>query len=328
MPRPARIQDVAAAAGVSVSTVSNVLNRPERVNAATVERVRAVVADLDYVPHPGAAGLRAAHARSIGLVLPDIANSFYARIARGAADAAYRHGYALSLCHSGDDPAREAEYFSMLVAQRASGVVVAPMEAGTGRLERLRRRGVPLVLADRTRPTAEGCSVSVDDVAGGALAVAHLMDFGARSVLVVNGPREIRQCADRYQGARQAARRFRGAVLEQAVLPRMTVECGYEAGLTIETVPDAVFCTNDFLAVGVLRALTERGLSVPGDVRLVGYGDLDAAGVAALTTVRQPVEELGEAAIELLLDEVEAGPDHVHEARVFAPSLVVRASAP
>ncbi|MDX6744020.1 LacI family DNA-binding transcriptional regulator [Actinocorallia sp. A-T 12471] len=328
MRRPARIQDVAAAAGVSVSTVSNVLNRPERVNARTVERVLAVVAELDYVPHPGAAGLRAAHARSIGLVLPDIANSFYARIARGAADAAYRQGYALSLCHSGDDPEREREYFSMLVAQRASGVVVVPLGADTGRLERLRRRGVPLVLADRTMPTAEGCSVSVDDVAGGDLAVTHLLETGARSVLVVNGPREIRQCADRHQGARRAARRVRGAVLEQVVTARMTVEHGYEAGMRLTDIPDGIFCTNDFLAVGVLRALTERGIAVPGDVRLVGYGDLDAAGVAALTTIRQPVEDLGSAAIDLLLDEVEAGPDHTHESRVFAPTLITRTSTP
>ena len=140
--RPARIQDVAAAAGVSVTTVSNVLNRPERVNARTVERVRSVIEELDYLRHPVAAGLRTAHARTIGLVLPDIANSFYARIAKGAADAAYRQGYALSLCHSADDPEREQGYLSMLVEQRASGAVVVPLGADPGRLERLRRAGV------------------------------------------------------------------------------------------------------------------------------------------------------------------------------------------
>lgn len=327
MNRPARIQDVAAAAGVSVTTVSNVLNRPERVNARTVERVRSVIEELDYVRHPGAAGLRTAHARTIGLVLPDIANSFYARIAKGAADAAYRQGYALSLCHSADDPEREQGYLSMLVEQRASGAVVVPLGADPGRLERLRRRGMPLVLADRARPVQEGCSVSVDDVAGGALAVRHLLEGGARSVLVVNGPREIRQCADRYQGARQAARRFRGAVLEQAVAESMTLECGAEAARRLERLPDAVFCTNDFLAAGFCRGMAERGVDVPGDVRVVGYGDLDVADLAALTTVRQPVEELGATAIELLLDEVEAEADHVHEARVLAAALVVRATA-
>jgi LacI family transcriptional regulator len=215
--RPARIQDVAAAAGVSVSTVSNVLNRPERVTAQTAERVRIAVAALDYVPHPGAAGLRTGRASAIGLVLPDVTNSFYARIARGAADAAYDHGYSLVLCHSGDDPEREQGYFSMLVEQRAVGVVVVPLGADPGRLARLRERGIPLVLADRAMPDREGCSASVDDIAGGRIAVQHLLDRGARDILVVNGERGIRQCADRYQGARQAVRSRREARLDQVV---------------------------------------------------------------------------------------------------------------
>src|SRR5918998_3870404 len=165
--RPARIQDVAAAAGVSVATVSNVLNRPELVRPETAARVRSVVRGLDYVANPAAAGLRNGRASSIGLVLPDVANSFYGRIARGAADAAYAHGFSLVLCHSGDDPAREEAYFSLLADQRAAGAVVVPRGAGPPRLARLRRRGIPLVLTDRSVPVTEGCSVAVDDVAGG-----------------------------------------------------------------------------------------------------------------------------------------------------------------
>lgn len=326
--RPARIQDVAAAAGVSVSTVSNALNRPERVSAATAARVRAAVTALDYVPHPGAVGLRNGRASAIGLVLPDIANSFYARIARGAAAAAFDHGHSLVLCDSGDRPDREQDHFALLVRQRAAGVVVAPQSADPDRLDRLRRHGIPLVLTDRTMPTAAGCSVAVDDVAGGRLAVDHLLEQGARSVLVVNGGREIRQCVDRLQGARQAVRARRGARLEQIVVETMTVAAGAEAARRQDTVPDAVFCTNDFLAVGFCQALSDRGLRVPRDIRVVGYGDLDAATLAAvpLTTVHQPVEDLGRAAVELLLDEIEAGDEHAHETRVFGPRLVLRDS--
>ncbi|MEU3851192.1 LacI family DNA-binding transcriptional regulator [Streptomyces sp. NPDC029554] len=326
--RPARIQDVAAAAGVSVSTVSNVLNRPERVNARTAERVRVAVAELDYVPHPGAAALRTGRAGAIGLVLPDVTNSFYARIARGAADAAYDHGHALVLCHSGDDPEREQGYFGMLVGQRAVGVVVVPLGADPGRLARLRERGIPLVLADRAMPDRDGCSVSVDDIAGGRIAVQHLLDSGARDILVVNGERGIRQCADRYQGARQAVRSRREARLDQVVAERMTVAYGTDIAHGLKDLPDGVFCTNDFLAAGLCRGLTERGVRVPEDVRVVGYGDLDIAdfGATTLTTVRQPVEDLGRAAVEMLLDEIEARADHVHETRVFAPRLVLRDS--
>ena len=326
--RPARIQDVAAAAGVSVSTVSNVLNRPERVNAQTAERVRAAVAVLDYVPHPGAAGLRTGHSSSIGLVLPDVANSFYSRIARGAADAAYDHGYSLVLCDSGDAPEREQGYFTMLVEQRAVGVVVVPLSADPGRLTRLRDRGIPLVLADRAMPDQEGCSASVDDIAGGRIAVQHLLDRGARDILVVNGERGIRQCADRYQGARQAVRSRREARLDQVVAEEMTVAYGAKIADQLENLPDGVFCTNDFLAAGVCRGLTERGVRIPEDVQVVGYGDLDIAsfGATTLTTVRQPVEDLGRAAVEMLLDEIEARAEHDHETRVFAPGLVLRHS--
>ncbi len=314
-----------------MSTVSNVLNRPERVSADTADRVRRAVARLDYVPHPGAAGLRKGRTSAIGLVLPDVANSFYSRIARGAADAAYEHGYSLVLCHSGDDPAREQGYLTMLVEQRAVGVVVVPLSAEPQRLARLRERGIPLVLADRAMPMQEGCSISVDDVAGGRLAVQHLLDCGARRILVVNGAPAIRQCADRYQGARQAGRGRREVDLAQVVAPDMTVARGREIARGLTELPDGVFCTNDFLAAGLCRGLSERdpGLRVPDDVQVVGYGDLDVASFAGtpLTTVRQPVEELGRAAVEVLLDEIEAQAEHAHETRVFAPRLVVRESS-
>lgn len=261
--RPARIQDVAAAAGVSVSTVSNVLNRPERVNARTAERVRDAVAALDYVPHPGAAGLRTGHSSSIGLVLPDVANTFYSRIARGAADAAYDHGYSLVLCDSGDAPEREQGYFTMLIEQRAVGAVVVPLGADPTRLTRLRERGIPLVLADRALPAQDGCSVSVDDIAGGRIAVQHLLDCGARDILVVNGERGIVQCADRYQGARQAVRTRREARIRQLVADEMTVAYGLEIARGLDELPDGVFCTNDFLAAGLCRGLGERGCGYP-----------------------------------------------------------------
>ncbi|MDQ1043218.1 hypothetical protein QFZ76_001454 [Streptomyces sp. V4I2] len=120
-------------------------------------------------------------------MLPDVANSFYSRIARGAADAAYDHGCSLVLCDSGDAPEREQGYFTMLVEQRAVGAVVVPLGADPTRLTRLRERGIPLALADRAMPAQEGCSVSVDDIAGGRIAVQHLLDRGARDILVVNG---------------------------------------------------------------------------------------------------------------------------------------------
>lgn len=342
-PRTARIQDVAALAGVSVATVSNVLNRPGRVTAQTSERVLRAVRELDYVAHPGAVGLRSGRVRALGLVVPDIVNSFYARIAGSAADAAYERGYSLTLCHSGDDPEREQAYFDMLANQRSAGVIVVPVAADPGRLARLRRRGIPLVTTDRAGSTADGCSVAVDDVRGGRAAVEQLLAHGGgasggaggeATVVVVNGSRDIQQCADRYRGAEEAVRDRPGVRLVEVTVQEMTLATGAAVARTLAAAPEppvGVFCTNDFLAAGLVRGLLEYGVHVPTDIRVAGFGDLDVAMLSGmpLTTVRQSVEDLGRTAVELLLDEVEAPPgEHTHTSRVFAPTLVVRDSAP
>jgi LacI family transcriptional regulator len=329
---PARLADVALAAGVSVATVSNVLNWPGKVGAATTERVRQAMEALDYVPHEGAVRLRRGSSRSIGLVLPDVANAFYAHMARGAADAAFDHRYTLILCDSADDAEREEGYLAMLAEQRAAGAVVAPLGADTARLLRLRRRGVRLAVVDRAEPTTQSCSVSVDDVRGGRLAVEHLLALGHRDIALVNGALSIRQCADRYEGARRAVATCPDARLRQVNVDTMDAESGRGAvaALTGADAPTAVFGTNDQLAIGVTQALLGRGRRVPDDVAVVGYGDLEIAPYAPvpLTTVAQPVYELGRAAVELMLDEIDQGDRHVHRSRVFAPELVVRQSAP
>lgn len=328
--RPARIQEVADAANVSTSTVSNFLNRPERVSPDTAARIQEAIRKLDFMPHPAAAGLRNGRVSLIGMVVPDVTNSFYASIVRGAGDIALEHGFSVVLCNSGDDPVREQTYFSMLAQQRAAGVVVVALGADSDRLDRLRHRGIPLVLADRTTPSTFGCSVGVDDVTGGRLAVQHLLASGARNIAVVNGDWSIRQCVDRMKGAMEAASNCSGATLRQLVVKEMTVEAGVEAGLRLgEHQPDAVFCINDFLAVGICRSLTSHGIRVPEDVPVVGYGDLDVASFATvpLTTVRQPVIELGRAAVSLLLDDVESD-KHEHRTQIFTPEIQRRDSAP
>ncbi|MFI8007040.1 LacI family DNA-binding transcriptional regulator [Streptomyces sp. NPDC086010] len=341
--RTARIQDVAALAGVSVATVSNVLNRPGRVTAQTSERVMRAVRELDYVAHPGAVGLRSGRVRALGLVVPDIVNSFYARIAGSAADAAYERGYSLTLCHSGDDPEREQAYFDMLADQRSAGVIVVPVAADPDRLARLRRRGIPLVTTDRAGSTTDGCSVAVDDEQGGRIAVEQLLadraghpggGDGEVTVVVVNGSRDIQQCADRYRGAEEVVRDRPGVRLVEVTVREMTLDTGVAVARTLAAAPDlpvGVFCTNDFLAAGLVRGLLECGVQVPMDVRVAGFGDLDVAMLSGmpLTSVRQSVEDLGRTAVELLLDEVEAAEGaHRHSSQVFAPTLVVRDSAP
>ncbi|MDD9153410.1 LacI family DNA-binding transcriptional regulator [Plantibacter flavus] len=331
---------VARLAGVSNATVSNTLNRPEIVAPATRERVLAAIEELDFVPNRAAATLRQGTNRLIGLVIPDIANPFYSAIARGVTEAAAEYGYTVALCVSHDDPDLELRHFEMLAEHRAAGALVAPLTADASRLAQLRRVGSRLVLMDRTAPEGTGCSVAIDDVHGGELAVAHLLASPAPapdgSIVLVNGDLAIPQCADRREGARNAfiAAGLDPDDLREVTVDEMTVDSGRIAGRRIaaETPrPTGVFCTNDQLALGVIRGLNDGGLAVPDEVSVVGYGDLALAadGRVPLTTVEQPKDELGRMAVEILLAEL--GTDraaHEHVTRTLEPHLVVRESAP
>ena len=334
MPGTTSVKQVAQRAGVSLGTVSNVLNRPERVGADTRRRVLQAIEDLGFVRNEAARQLRAGRSRTIGLVVLDVGNPFFTDIAAGVEQAAARAGLSLVLCNSADDSAREAHYLGVLEEQRAFGVLLSPVGGVTPLVASLRKRGTPTVLVDR-HASRSVCSVSVDDVVGGELAVSHLAGLGHRRIAFVGGPLTFKQVADRLAGARQAVQAADLAPSALTVVPTtaLTVAQGRAAGSVIaderaDRRPTAVFCANDLLALGVLQEMTRRRLAVPDDVAIVGYDDIEFAAAAAvpLSSVRQPRAQLGEAATNLLVDEATAPDHHRHRQVVFAPDLVVRAS--
>ena len=310
------------------------LNRPDRVSPATVARVAQTIAALGYVRNDAARQLRAGRSRTVGLVVLDVRNPFFTELARGAEDRAAEAGLSVLLGNSDDDPLRESTYLDLFEEQRVHGVLISPLGDVTERLERLRERGIPAVLVDRRGEGTGFSSVAVDDVAGGYLAVRHLLDLGRRRIALLGGPLDIRQVADRFAGARRAVAEVASASLEIIAAPGLTVVDGRHGGEQVVARaapdrPDAIFAVNDLLAVGVLQALVMVGsLRVPDDIALVGYDDIDfaSAAVVPLTSVRQPSQLIGSTAIELLLDQVT---DPVAERReiVFQPELVVRASS-
>lgn len=312
--------------------MSNALNRPEIVSEATRERIQRAIEELDFVPNRAAATLRQGYNRLLGLVIPDIANPFYAAIVDAVVDAADRHRYAVALCASHDDPDRERRHLAVLAEQRAAGAIVVPLTAESSRLAQLRLVGSHLIVVDRVADTAESCSVSVDDIHGGHLAVTHLLGCAGDGITLVNGESTIPQCADRRTGAR-AALRDAGvdpSTMVEYVVPEMTIDHGFLIGRRIaeDGAPRRVFCTNDQLATGIMRGLADAGLRIPADASVVGYGDLslESPERALLTTVSQPKQALGEVAVSLLLEELTEGDAHRHVARVLQPQLVVRTS--
>ncbi|MGH3230106.1 MAG: LacI family DNA-binding transcriptional regulator [Streptosporangiaceae bacterium] len=347
----AGMKDVASLAGVAVGTVSNVLNHPDLVRPLTRARVEAAMEELGFIPNGSARQLRAGRSRCLGLVVLDVTNPFFTEVARGVEDYAQAAGYAVILCNSDEAHDKERRYLRVLEEQRVRGILITPVHGRSPELRRIRDRGTPVVLLDRPGSAAQ-CSVAVDDRRGGEIAVSYLLGLGHRSIALVNGPTAIRQCADRRWGAYRAVEQAGldpSEVLTEVPVPAMNPRGGAAAADDLlgdthkkphekphekphqkpHEKPTAVFCANDMLALGLLRGLSQAGVSVPGDLAVVGYDDIEFAADAAvpLTSVRQPKYQLGRAAAELLLDEADRPAEHEHRRIVFTPELVVRASS-
>jgi LacI family transcriptional regulator len=328
------MKDVAAVAGVSIGTVSNVLNRPHLVSEATRLRVQAAIVELGFVRNETARQLRAGSSRTIAYVVLDAANPFFNDVSRGVEEVARGEGMVVYLCNSNQDGIREREYLERLREQRVQGVLITPIDPnGTKLTEMVGNSGMPVVLVDCHAREDTQCSVAVDDVLGGQLALEHLLETGHERIAFVGGPMGVQQVRDRYQGARDALERSsRPAKLMLVETEALVVSEGRRAGerlgaLPPEERPTAAFCANDLLALGLLQAMTRLRLSVPGDLAVVGYDDIEFAEAAAvpLTSVRQPRELLGRTAARLLLEEA-SGEFHSHQQVRFRPELVVRAS--
>lgn len=332
--RRVTIREVAYLARVSLGTVSNVLNNPGVVAEPTRRRVLDAIEKTGFVRSTAAHQLRVGKSRTVGVVLLDIANPFFAEMVRGAEGVLRDKGYVLMVCSTDESIERERRYLRVLEEHRVDGLLITPVEHDLSEVAELAARGIPTVLLDRDSGDQELCSATVDDVRGGELAAGHLFELGHATIAFVNGPSSIRQCADRREGAQKALRRARRrspATLLEMTVNALSVDQGEKAVgalLSMTPRPSAVMCANDQIALGVLKRLSVAGVAVPDDIAVVGYDDVSFASMLspALTSVRQPKYELGAIAAELLLEEA-LGSNHEHRSVRFEPELVVRASS-
>jgi LacI family transcriptional regulator len=327
------VRDVAKKAGVSVGTVSNVLNHPDKVSGKAVVKVQEAIDLLGFVRNDAARQLRAGKSRSIGLVVLDVRNPFFAEVARGAEEAAEEHGLSVLFANSDENLVREKNLLVLFEEQRVAGILVSPLTSELEEIERIRNRGTPVVLVDRKSKNKNFSSVSVDDVAGGFLAADHLIQIGKKKLMFAGGPMEIQQISDRLKGAQSAADAS-NVKLEVSVTKNLTVLEGRALAAEIlarpkESRPDAIFAANDLLALGIIQVLVVApDISIPKDIALVGYDDISFAGSAliSLTSIRQPSLLIGAQAVELLIQETEGAMDFKRRQVVFQPELVVRDS--
>ncbi len=299
------IRDVAARAGVSVATVSRVLNRTGPVRESTSQRVLAVAEDLRYVPHAGARSLSTRSTNTIGVVLPDLHGEFFSEVIRGIDVTARRSGYHLLVSGSHSDRA-EMRAVLHLLRGRVDGLIVMSPDLDPSALVTDLPYGLPLVLLNSS--VAGHPSITIDNAGGAGAVVRHLAALGHQRIAFICGPEQNADAEERKRGYREALRNA-GIEPDRSLefAGTFTEESGYEAAKNVVAFsprPTAVFASNDAMAIGALSALSEVGLRVPDDIALVGFDDIPIARFLAppLTTVKVPIAELGRCGFRLLLD--------------------------
>lgn len=325
------IKDVALRAGVALGTVSNVLNHPDRVSKATFEKVTLAIEELDYVRNDAARQLRAGQSRAVGLIVLDAINPFFADIARGVEETALGFGYSVLMGNSAGETAREDRYIELFEEQRVRGLLISPFGDVEDKLLKLKKSGIESVLVDRVSKNNDFSSVSVDDAAGGMMAIKHLMDSGRTRLAFVGGPLVIHQVSDRLTGANRILEPLsqRVTVFETASLSILE---GRRVGTEIASLPksrrpDGIFAANDLVALGLLQALVvTSGIKVPEDISIIGYDDIgySSSAIVPLTSISQPSEIMGSTAVNLLLQASQGA--HPPQQVVFQPALVRRQS--
>lgn len=337
----ATIKDVALQAGVSVTTVSHVVNDTRHVSPKVRERVELAIRELGYVPNAMARSLKSNTTSTLGMLIPNSSNPYFAEIVRIVEDRCFGAGYTLVLCNTDDEPRRQSVYLQVLAERRIDGLIVVSTGAGTGSddgdslAKQLHGLRVPTVLVDREIDDPACDLVETAHMQGGLLAVRHLLSLGHRRIACIGGPAGVMPSEQRIEGWRMALAET-GATPDianaDALLWRggFTSQGGYEAMhaiLRTERKPSAVFVCNDLMAIGALRAAHESGVRVPDDISIVGFDDIELSAYTSppLTTVAQPKERIGAMAVDMLLERV-GGKRRDARKVVLQPELRVRAS--
>jgi LacI family transcriptional regulator len=326
------IKDVARQAGVSVGTASQALRGSPAVREATRRRVIRVATRLRYQPSALARGLVTRRTHTVGLLISDIANPFFIRAVRAVEDVAQENGYNVILCNTDEDPAKETQYLRVLMEKRVDGILLATTAGSLRMVRDIRWRRIPLVLFDRDLAGIAADIVKVDGVLGGRLATGHLLGLGHRRIGIIHGPRVRSTGAERLQGylaaLREAGLRPDPELIREGNFKQDSGRELTRQLLGVSPPPSALFCTNNLMTVGALQTLQEHGVRIPTDLSLVGYDDMEWWTLThpPLTTVGQPVYDLGREAMRLLLQRIGAGGNPRPQRVVLKPELIVRES--
>jgi len=306
----ATIREVAAAAGVSVASVSRVVNESAEVSDRVRDRVLTAVAELGYRPNRAARSLRTRAAAVIGLIISDITNPFFTSMVRGVEDAAQAAGFSVVLANADEDLAKELQYLEVAAAEQMAGVVLSPASSRHSRIDLLAECGIPIVTVDRRLRDAGLDSVTVNNQQAACDATTHLIEQGCHQIGFVAGPAETTTAIGRlagYQEALSAAgREFEESLVSYGDYRVVGGRAATATLLELSEGIDGLFVSNNLMTIGALQVLHERNLSIPGDVALVGFDDMswNLGSRPSLSLVQQPTYEIGHQAATLLLKRI------------------------
>jgi LacI family transcriptional regulator len=327
------MHDVAQAAGVSLMTVSRVVNNKDDVNLATRKRVTEVIEELGYRPSNIARGLATRRTGTLGVIVPDISNPLFASIVRSAEEEAYAKGYSVFLGNTNEDPERELAVLQSMEDFQVDGLILYSSRLEDDTLFKVLARFTTSVLVFREGKGSDVGAFTVDDVFGGQAATKHLLNSGHHNIGLISGPPISLSAFGRIKGYQTALQAADIPVNEDWIRHcHPVVERGQDTAYDLlknNSEITALFCHNDLVAVGALQACKELRLRVPDDIAIIGYDDIHLAALVspALTTVHIPMDEIGTRTMQMLLEQVEAKttePKKVH----LQPTLIVRESAP
>jgi LacI family transcriptional regulator len=326
----ATIKDVAALAGISYTTVSHVVNKTRPVSEKVRVKVEAAIKTLDYVPSAVARSLKAKTTATIGLLVPNSLNPYFAELARGIEDYCERKGYCVILCNSDDNPDKQRSYLRVLLEKRIDGLIVASAGGDEGLAQGLAGVRTPMVIVDRGLEGVNVDLVRIDHEYGAYLATRHLLELGHRDIATIGGPLGTSVAQMRLAGYCRALHEAGVEVNPERMLESdFTSTGGYSAAAILleSNPPSAIFAGNDMIGIGVLRAAAERNIRVPTELSVIGFDDIQMSRYVypALTTVGQSILQLGEMAAEVLLRRI-ATPDMATDQRIVTPSIVLRES--
>jgi len=325
------IKDVAELAGVHPSTVSRVINNDSRISEKTKEKVILIINKLGYTPNAIARGLKTKRTYTLGILIPDITNPFFAEIARGVEDAANKKNFNVILCNTDGKLKKENTYLQILRGKRVDGLILGTAHIKDKSILELERKKFPYILVCRgIKELGKNC-VIVDDVEGGIMATEYLIKLGHRRIAHITGPLKTRSALNRLKGYKLALKKYEIEYREELVGEGdFRIKGGYQVMkrfLKLAEPPTAIFAANDLLALGAMQAIQKKKYHVPKDFSIIGFDDIKLASFVhpALTTIRQPMLEMGALAVKMLLKIIEEGEFNQRKI-VLKPKLIIRES--